>query len=221
MSYFNSAFTDFLSELKANNNAAWFNENKKTYEKDVKQPFHSFVDLIINKIKMYDSEIMIKSSDAVFRLNRDIRFSPDKTPYKTHVGANISRFGKKDKCYPGFYFQFDPDGIQIYGGAYMLEKNILESTRSHVAENLDEFRTLYSDKNFTHKFGEILGEKNKRLPSQFQNLIATEPLIANKQFYYGANLEKDKIFDDNLPEILMDYYLSCKPLNDFLKLAFY
>jgi uncharacterized protein (TIGR02453 family) len=108
MSYFNPAFIKFFKDLSQHNTTEWFNEHRKVYEKEVKKPFAEFVDEMIKRINKYEPEINIKASDAIMRINKDIRFSKDKTPYNTYVAANISAYGKKDKSYPGFYFQCGP-----------------------------------------------------------------------------------------------------------------
>jgi len=219
MSYFNSEFIKFFQELSKNNKTEWFNENRKTYEKEVKLPFSIFVEEMIQRIQKYEPEINIKASDAIMRINKDIRFSKDKTPYNTHVAANISIYGKKDKSYPGFYFQLSHDKIAMYGGSFMVETTTLQTLRNSIAKNLTEFADSYNDKDFQEKFGSIQGEKHKRIPEEFQEAYAKEPLIANKQFYYMAELKPDIILQNELPEKLMEYYLAGKKLNDFLKNA--
>lgn len=219
MPHFSPTFLNFFKELAANNSTVWFNENRKTYEKEVKKPFAEFVEDIIHRIQQHEPEVQIKASDAIMRINKDIRFSKDKTPYNTHVAANISKYGKKDKSYPGLYFQLSPEGLAIYGGAYMIENDKLEKLRSHIAANLKAFSTLYSDVAFKEKFGTIQGEQHKRIPAAFQEAHNKEPLIANKQFYYTAMLKPAVIVSEELPEKIMEHYLVGKKLNDFLKAA--
>ncbi len=220
MKYFNPAFLKFFNELSKNNNKEWFDENRKTYEKEVKKPFSDFVEEMIRRIQKHEPEVRIKASDAIMRINRDIRFSKDKIPYNTHVSANISEYGKKDKSYPGFYFQLSPEAINIYGGAYMVDNTTLEAIRKHITNHLNEFSKVYSDKGFKEKYGAIQGEKHKRIPKEFQDFIEKEPLIANKQFYYSAHLKPDIITSEQLPDELMKYYIAGKKTNDFLKRAF-
>lgn len=216
MSYFNPAFIKFFKELSKNNNKEWFDANRKTYEKEVKEPFTVFVQEMINRIQKHEPDVNIKPSDAIMRVNKDIRFSKDKTPYNTHVAANISKFGKKDKSYPGMYFQFSFDKVMIYGGAYMLEVPALQKLRTHIAGNLNDFSAAYKDKKFIEKFGSILGEQHKRLPDEFKSVAEKEPLIANKQFYFAAELKPNVLTNNKLPDMLMDHYLSAKKLNEFL-----
>ena len=219
MNYFDPAFINFFKELTKNNKTEWFNDNRKEYEKEVKEPFAVFVEEMIQRIRKYEPEIKIKSSEAIMRINKDIRFSKDKTPYNIYVAANISVFGKKDKSYPGFYFQFSHDKIIIFGGAYMIETDTLKKIRTYIAKNRKDFSIAYNDKNFKEKFGVIQGEKHKRVPEEFQNIAVKEPLILNKQFYYTAELKSNILLKNELPDKLMEYYLAGKKLSDFLKLA--
>lgn len=174
---------------------------------------------MIHRIRKHEPDIKIKASDAIMRINKDIRFSKDKTPYNVYVAANISLYGKKDKTYPGFYFQLSHDKIMIVGGAYMVETPALQILRTNIAKNLKEFAGAYNDKTFKQKFGSIQGDKNKRVPEEFQSIAVKEPLILNKQFYFSAELRSDIITKDELPEKLMEYYLTGKKLNEFLRSA--
>lgn len=219
MSYLNKSFIEFFKGLSENNTTAWFAEHRKDYEKSVKEPFKELVEEMIKRIQKHQPEINITAGDAIFRINKDIRFSKDKTPYNTHVSANISSQGRKSKEEPGFYFQLSPEGIMIYGGAYMVEKDSLQCLRSHIAANIKEFAKLYNDKTFKEKFGAIQGEQNKKLPDEFKAILDKEPLIANKQFYFGANLKVTQITKDDLPNVLMEYYTAGKKMNDFLSVG--
>ncbi len=219
MPYLNSAFLKFFEALTENNSTEWFNENRKTYEKEVKEPFADLVNEMIRRIQEYEPEVQIKPADAISRINKDIRFSKDKTPYNTHVSANISVYGKKDKSYPGFFFQLSPTGISIFGGAYMIENPMLQDIRNYIAGHLEEFKSVYNDKDFKAKFGNIKGEQNKRIPAEFQEVALKEPLVANKQFYYSASLDPKLITSEELPDKLMEYYVAGRKVNEFLKQA--
>jgi uncharacterized protein (TIGR02453 family) len=219
MEPFSKDFIRFFKDLKKNNNAAWFNENRKLYEKAVKEPFKKFVEEVITRIGKVDPEVRISASDAIFRINRDIRFAKDKSPYNTHVSANISRYGRNGKDYPGFYFQLASDKIFIGGGAYMLEKEGLYNLRERIAKNSAQFEKVIRNSEFVKKFGGIQGEKNKIVQPEFKEALAKQPLIANKQFYYMTELGPEHITKPDLIEFLMEYYHAGKPVNDFLKAA--
>ncbi|MCD6062225.1 MAG: hypothetical protein K0R82_136 [Flavipsychrobacter sp.] len=219
MSYFNKSFIDFFKNLSSHNSTAWFAENKKVYEKEVKEPFKKLVDEMINRIQKYQPEVQIAAADAIHRINKDIRFSKDKTPYNTHVSANISSQGKKSKEEPGFYFQLSADKIMIVGGAYMIEPATLQKIRSAITKDPKGFAAVYNDKNFKEKFGAVQGEKNKKLPDDFKAAAEKEPLIANKQFFYSAEIKGKTILQEDLPDVLMEYYKAGKKMNDYLKAA--
>jgi len=217
MSYFSNDFLVFFNELENNNNRDWFNKNKKRYEKSVKEPFHDFIQDMIFRIHENDETIMITPKEAIFRIYRDIRFSKDKTPYKTYTSAVISPGGRKDYTNPGIYLEFSANYLRFYGGIYGMTKDQLQGVRNLIASNLDEFNSLINDKLFKRTFGEILGEKNKRLPTEFKEVVKQQPLIANKQFYYYKEMDPKNLLRKDLSERLMKYYFVAQPLSKFLK----
>lgn len=219
MHYFNSSFLSFFKELAKNNQTEWFDKNRSVYEKEVKKPFNAFVEEMISRIQAHEPEIQIKPSDAIMRINKDIRFSKDKIPYNTHVSANISVYGKKDKSFPGFYFQLSDQGIQIFGGVYAVENEKLRTIRSYISRNLKAFAAAYNDPAFKDQYGHIQGEANKRIPKELESLVQVEPLIANKQFYFSASLPPDTITSDTLADTLMGFYFAGHKVNDFLRKA--
>ena len=219
MSHFTKDFIKFLKDLSKNNNREWFNENKKRYETHVKEPFFNFIDEMITRINMDDPSVAIEPKDAIFRIYRDVRFSKDKSPYKTQVSAVISPGGRNDLMNPGMYLEINTKDFRIYGGLYMLDKNQLQSVRQHIASNLKEFSKLLNEKKFKNTYGEIHGEKNKRLPVEFDRIKDVQPLIANKQFYFFNKLELETILKPNLTDIVMKHYNNAKPMNKFLKEA--
>jgi uncharacterized protein (TIGR02453 family) len=219
MASFTKPFLSFLKDLSDNNNREWFQENKKRFEKDVKAPFTAFVDELIGRVNAVNPEIVLEPKDAIFRIYRDIRFSKDKTPYKTHMAAIIARGGRKGMREPGLYIQFSAADARIYSGLYMIEKNDLTLVRRHIAYNMDDFSRLIQDKTFKKVFGEIHGEKNKILPAEFVEDAAQQPLIANKNFYYFAVHKPEIVLEDNLTDLIMEHYTAAAPLNAFFSEA--
>ncbi len=216
MSHFTNDFIKFFKELDKNNNKAWFDENRKRYETSVKKPFYAFTEVMITRINERDPAVQISAKDAVMRINRDIRFSADKTPYNVHYGAIISSSGRKDKSVPGLFLRFSPQMIGVFGGAHGVDKHQLLNIRNTILKNPKRFQDLITDKKFVEKFGSIKGEKNKRLPVAFQELALTQPLIANKQFYYVAELNPKLITSEDLTETLMDYWETARPVKEYL-----
>ena len=221
MSYFTKDFIKFFKGLNKNNEREWFHANKKDYEAHVKVPFKAFVQLIIDKMQKIDPTVVITPKDAIFRINRDIRFSKDKTPYKTNVSAAISAGGRKDHSKPGIYFEMGHDKFGIFSGVYMPDKNQLQSIREAIASQPKEFAKILKAKKFQSYWGEIHGEKNKRIPKEFREDAESQPLIFNKQFYVMTQFDADKILDPKLDKIIMDHYSAAKPMADFFFDAIY
>lgn len=217
MSFFNKEFLQFLLELKENNNREWFLDNKKNYEENVKKPFEQFVQHMIYTLHEDDDNLMVTPKECIFRIYRDIRFSKDKTPYKTHVSAVIANGGRKNNTDPGVYLEITGEYFRFYSGIYQLSKEQLGQVRNYIGNNLEEFNSLLNDKKFKKHFGKIRGEYNKRLPKEFTEVFKQQPLIANKQFYYFSELESSIILSKNLTSNLMKLYNIAKPMNVFLK----
>jgi uncharacterized protein (TIGR02453 family) len=217
MAYFNEDFLDFFKELAPNNSKDWFDENRKRYHESVKTPFDNFVSALINETKKINPEINIQSKDAVFRINRDIRFSKDKTPYKLNRSAIISPGGKKDKTSPGLYFEFSPEHVRVYTGVYMLDKHQLQSVREEIADNLPKFKKIISNKKFKEIYEEVRGEKNVRIPKEFVEVGEKQPLIYNKNYYVYATLPPETILREDLVQVITDTYKVAEPFGNFFK----
>ncbi len=216
MAFFSEDFHAFFTELNKNNNKDWFDKNRKRYEKEVKNPFKKFVEHLISKVHSIDPNVNIEAKDAIMRINRDIRFSKDKTPYKTQAAAVISAGGRKNMSIPGQFFSLGLNGMEIYGGLYQTDKTQLYNIRQHISYNLKTFEDLIHNPKFKKRFGEIEGEKNKIIPSEFKADAEKQALIYNKSFYYHCNFGPEVIVKDNLDEIWLDCYITGKPICDFL-----
>ncbi len=216
MAYFNNDFVQFFKDLAANNHKDWFHANKKRYESSVKKPFEIFLLDLIAEIQKHDPSVQVEPKDCLGRINRDIRFSKDKTPYNLHYTAFVSRVGKKDKSVPGIYLRFSPEGIGVMAGSHGLDKEKLQNVRMAIKTNLTEFQKLTKSKPFVDTFGTIKGEENKRIPTEFQSTYEKEPLIAKKSFYYVSMLEAKLIISDELVSEIMKIWHVAQPMNQFL-----
>ena len=219
MSFFTDDYMQFFKELAANNNKDWFDDNRKRYETSVKKPFNAFVQVMIDRVQAEDDRVTMAPKDGIFRINRDIRFSKDKTPYKTSNSAIVSPGGKKDKTKPGMYFEFGPEHLRYYGGAHMLDKDQVQSVREAIAKDLKGFDKLINDKNFAKYFNGVLGEQQKRMPAELKAAAEEQPLILNKGWYFYSQFDADNITAPNLPDLLMDRYHAAQPLSRFLDQA--
>ncbi|WP_026838633.1 DUF2461 domain-containing protein [Gillisia sp. JM1] len=216
MTYFTEDFSQFFMDLAGNNNTEWFHANKPRYEKSVKEPFEIFIGKVIEEISKLDPEYQITPKECIFRLHRDVRFSKDKSSYKLFSSAVISPKGRKDKSLPGLYLRLSPEDIGIMGGCYNPSTLQLQQIRTAISADPKAFRALIENEDFKERFGEIKGDVNKRIPKEFQEAFKVEPLIANKQFYYGITLPPEIITHKNLDTLVLDHWKTMQPLNDFL-----
>lgn len=219
MSYFTNEFINFFKGLSNNNNREWFNENKVIYTKHVKEPFEHFVEDLIQRTSMINPFLAITPKEAIFRIYRDVRFSKDKRPYKEHASAVITPGGRKEMILPGYYVELNHKGVGVYGGVYWPDAKQLQAIREHIAANLELFKKLINDKKFKSRFGEIQGEKNKRIPNEFEEAYKKQPLLINKQFYYHAKLDTKEILNSKLSDKLIQYFESAKHVNEFIAQA--
>ena len=213
-------FFGFFRELEEHNSREWFQENKKRYEAVVKEPFTALVERLLQEIEQLDPSISMNAKDALFRINRDVRFSKDKTPYNTMMKAAFARDGRKSGN-AGYYLGLGADGLHVGGGIYDLDRERLALVRNHIAANSEQFLDLVGGKDFCAGFGEVKGEKNKRLPSDLQSISEKIPQIANKQFYCMAHItDQRKLVGDSLHAVILEHFRLITPFNAFLNNAF-
>lgn len=215
MKYFKKEFIQFFKDLEANNHKEWFHSNKKNYEEFVRKPMIHIVTDLVEELKKSDPGIVIDPKKCLGRINRDIRFSKDKTPYNIRFFAHITKGEKMDPL-PVIAFRFGGKDAGIMAGFYNPNKDRLKRIRDNIKSDPKTFKKLYSAASFTEKFGSIQGDANKRIPPEYKELFQQEPLIANKQFYYVKEVKPNTILKDDLLPMIVDYWKAAKPLNDFL-----
>ena len=215
MSPFTPAFFKFFEQLEKHNNKEWFDANRSTYEKEVKEPFKKLVTLILNELAKDQPDILKDASKSIFRINRDIRFAKDKSPYKNHVGTVFSRSGTKDKraCY---YLHIGARDIFIGGGMYEVDKDHLEKIRQEIYYNNDAFKKILNEKKFKAYYGEVQGERNKVLTPDYKEFAKQQPLIANKQFYYMGKLKKEDVLHKDFDKTVLKYFKAAAGFNEFM-----
>ena len=217
MAYFDKRFFEFFEGLALENSKAFFDKNRKVYEEAVREPFKELVADMIMRIREHEPKMDIEPKDAIFRINRDIRFSKDKTPYKTHVGAYVSRGGRKDIQYHGFYFQLSNEGVMVGGGVYKPDKDGIQRVRTHIARDPGGLAKVMDDPAFKGTFGEVQGDRLKRIPPEFREVFEVQPYVANKAWYYTADMAPEVILADDLPDQLMDRYMTCQGVTAYLR----
>lgn len=205
----------FLKDLKKNNTRDWFQANKSRYQ-EVKNSFDFFVEVTINELRKIDPRIgPVTPKDCVFRIYRDVRFSKDKSPYKNHLGAAISRGGRKGSL-AGYYMHFENGGSFLAGGLYMPPKEIITPVRREIFDNTQEFKEIISSPKFKQHFSTLSGEKLKRAPRDYDEGFEDIELIKHKSFLMYKVLPDDLVSSEILLNEVKDVFSAMRPLNDFL-----
>lgn len=221
MQYFSQDYLEFFKELAANNHKDWFDQNRKRYETVVREPFKVFIGDLIKGLSTDNTSLNIEPKDAIFRINRDIRFSKDKTPYKLNNSAIISGKGRKDKNHPGIYIELGPEKLAFYGGIYMPDTKQVQKLRTYFNQHTGELTSILEEENFKSIFGDLQGEKSKRIPSEFKENAQTNPLLMNKQWYYFTHLPSEVITTNSLMETVLELEQKARPMKNFLTKALY
>ncbi len=166
----------FLKDLQKNNNKPWFDANRKAYEA-AKADYLSFVQAVIEKHSKKDPSIAhLAAKDCIFRINRDVRFSKDKSPYKTNMGAYMTKDGKKSFS-AGYYFHMEPGGSFAGGGLYMPPPELLKNVRQEIDYNWKEFYKIINSKKFKTVFGDLSTEGDMKLSRPPKGYEADNPAI--------------------------------------------
>lgn len=204
----------FLSALHHNNNKDWFTKNKAQYL-DAFDSFKSFVDDLIPYLAQTDHLLNgLTAKDCVYRIYRDVRFSKDKTPYKTHFGANIAPGGRKSK-HAGFYLHIEPEGSSITGGGiYGPEPPVLKALRTEFYQVPEELIDILEDKAFKKYFNGLWEkDKLKLAPKGFSKDFEHIELLKFKSYIAIGELSKKDISSINLIEKLVEIHKAMYPLN--------
>ncbi len=209
----------FLADLKGNNHKTWFDENRKRYD-EIRKSLVAFVGLLIEEISVFDTEIAgIDPSKTLFRINRDIRFSKDKSPYKINLGAHIASKASKEVGQVGYYLHIEPEGNFLGGGIYMPEAETLRKIREYVDENGHELRKIISEPTFVNCFGTLQGEKLKGVPKGYSKEHPYAELLSMKDMYALHKISDEVIQSGNLHEEALSVFKALYPLNAFLRNA--
>jgi len=206
----------FLKELKENNNREWFAENKDWYEKS-KTDFSEFVTQLILEIRKFDPEIgPLEAKDCQFRIYRDVRFSKDKSPYKTNFGAYISRGGKKLN-FAGYYFHMEPGEYFMSGGIYMPDGVVLKAIRQEIYHRIDEFKAIMNAPAFKKYFNGLSEmEKLKTAPKDFPRDFPDMELLKYKHYIMSRDLKEKEVLSADILKMARETYKAMVPFNYFM-----
>lgn len=209
----------FLSALKSNNNKEWMDAHRGEYLQ-AKADFEALVDNLLHNLQVYEPELAgLTAKDCTFRINRDIRFSKDKSPYKHNFGASIAEGGKKS-LNAGYYLHIQPGNESfIGGGLYMPPGEQLKKIRQEIDYNAPELLKIVTTKDFKYAYGKIQGEKLARAPKGYDPNHPNIEFLKLKSYVALHKLSDADIKSPNLVEDLTQKCFVLKPFLDFLNVA--
>lgn len=211
---------DFLKKLKKNNNRDWFNANKDLYE-DARYDFEVLVFDLIQKAAEFDESVSgVEPKSCLFRIYRDVRFSKNKSPYKTNFAADIQPGGRKSSR-AGYYVHIEPGSCMLAGGIYMPPPERLMAIRKFIADNHKEFDRIINAKDFKKEFKQLWQSEDrlKTIPKGFEKDHPAAEILKNKSFIVLHELDDAKIFSNKFVNHAARVFKAMQPFNSFLNRA--
>ncbi|MCO5292285.1 MAG: DUF2461 domain-containing protein [Chitinophagaceae bacterium] len=209
---------EFLTQLRTNNNKTWFDAHRQEYQ-NARADFANFVDNIITEVSKKDHSIQhLKSKDCMFRINRDIRFSKNKEPYKTNFGAFLAAGGKKSPL-AGYYFHLEPGLSFAGGGLWMPAAEPLQKVRQEIDYNLFDFKKIIKNKTFKEIYGELTaenGQKLTRVPKGYEADNPAAEYLKFKSFVVMKGISDAELTSENLTKNILKAFYTLQPLIYFL-----
>ncbi|HWI90343.1 MAG TPA: DUF2461 domain-containing protein [Flavisolibacter sp.] len=208
----------FLSQLKKNNNKPWFDSHRLQYE-TAKIDFSNFIQLVIDAVQKSDTTITgLTTKECQFRINRDIRFSKDKRPYKENFGAFICRGGKKS-IYAGYYFHLAPGNSFIGGGLWQPEPGNLKKVRQEIDYNWEEFQSILKNKSFKKTYGDLLktGDLSlSRMPKGYEEANPAIDYLKLKSLIAETTMADEDLTKSSLHKKTVAAFETLQPLLNFI-----
>lgn len=209
---------NFLSELKENNNKEWFDVNRDRYQ-ECRKKMLFLTELIIHEVDKFDAEIGIQDpKDCVFRIFRDVRFSNDKTPYKTNMGSFIAKGGRKSVS-AGYYLHIEPGSSFVGGGAYCPPADALKAIRTEIFDHPEDFKSLISNEQFLKIYPEMYDDKLKTAPKDFPKDFPHLDILKYKSFAFTSRLDDSTVKSDAFAGKVVSAMKELYPVNRFLNIA--
>ncbi len=218
MSKIHSSTFQFLKDLKENNDRDWFNANKDRYQ-EARANFLDFTKELLLQIAAFDPSIAHhEAKDCVFRIYRDVRFSKNKSPYKTNLGAHITSAAKKSEVHSraGYYVHLEPGGSFLAGGAYGPTGAWLKAIRQEIVYNPDEFKGILKDSDFKKYFKELRGDKLKTSPRDYPKDHPEIELLRHKSFLAMHECRDEQVLGEDFVRHCGTVFQALKPFDDFL-----
>lgn len=206
----------FLKAVGKNNNRDWFEKNKPTYLK-AKDGFDDFLEALHKDLLKFDDSLAnMNPRKAAFRIYRDVRFSKDKRPYKTNMGAGFSEHGKMEQE-PGYYLHIEPGKSFVAGGLYMPSPENLAKIRQEIDYNADKLLKILNNKKFKAYYKGLSDwDKLKTMPKGYAKDHPHIDLLKNKSFVVSHNFTDAEVTNKNFQKKVAEACKLLKPLNDYL-----
>ncbi len=213
---------DFLIRLKKNNNKPWFEQNRAKYI-SAKNNFEEFVKEVISLVSTFDDDMkLLEAKNCTFRINRDVRFSKDKTPYKSNMGAYFNKGGKKS-IFGGYYFHLEPgDKSFVGGGVWMPAPQELQKIRQEIDYCFPEFKKIINGKVFTGQYTGLEMNKNDMLvnvPKGYDKNNPAAGFLKLKSFVVTKNIPDTHLNLPSLPKEISQAFKALMPLVRFMNSA--
>jgi uncharacterized protein (TIGR02453 family) len=207
----------FLELLKENNNREWFHANKPLFNA-ARNNFTSFIDALLPEIAVFDPGINnLEGKDCVFRIYRDTRFSKDKKPYKSNLGAHILPGGRKtEHARAGYYIHIEPGGCFLAGGAYLPPGPWIKAIRQEIDYNANDLKKILDGKKFKEYFGEIEGEKLKTAPRDYPMDHPEIELLRHKSLLAVHKMDDELVLSTQFLDHCTKVFKVLQPFDDFL-----
>jgi uncharacterized protein (TIGR02453 family) len=211
---------EFLKRLKRNNNRPWFQKHRTEYEESVRFPMQCLIAALRERMKPIAPEMEFHPKRSIFRINRDVRFSKDKAPYKTNIAASFDLRGEKSPVEtPGLYVGITPGEIFIGGGLYMPSGAQLKAIRTSMAENSADYLAIVTGRRFRRVFGEVQGDMLSRAPLGYPPDHPMIEHLRHKQFYIGVELEDRACLRPKFVDTVVSVFSDTMPLVRWLLAA--
>jgi uncharacterized protein (TIGR02453 family) len=211
----------FLDDLKRNNNREWFQENKKRYEV-FKKDYHQLVSDFLDVMKPLDPSLkFLEVKNCTFRINRDIRFSKDKSPYKSHLGVWMSA-GAKGANRSGYYVHIEKGASFLAGGFYSPDAEDLKKVRKEIAFFYDDLHEILNNKDFKKEFGSLdINENNslKSMPRGYEKDHPAIEFLKLKSFTATQVYDISEVTQKDFVSKMSKKLIALKPLNEFINRA--
>jgi uncharacterized protein (TIGR02453 family) len=205
-----------LRSLKRNNRREWFQPRKHVYDEKVRGPMVALVSALTAAMARFAPDYVREPEDAVYRIYRDTRFSPDKTPYKTHVAAIFPRRGLDKHASAGLYFSVSPEAVEIAGGVYMPTPDELRAIRLYMVDHHGEFRRIVRGRTLRALMGELAGAELTRVPKGFDCEHPSADLVRCKQWLLDIELDAGLATGPEIYEEVLKRFRAMIPFMEFL-----